>query len=119
MLSLPVLLQVFIELIFALLGFFLVWLAYFHRALPGPTPVAWAIVSAAMILLGLRALVRPSPWNVRWQNLVRGLSLVLVGVPLLGIMRVPFGWVHVVLEAAGLLLILRGLASVFLILRTR
>jgi hypothetical protein len=119
MLALPVLLQVFMELVFALLGFFLVWLAYFHRALPGPTPVAWAIVSAAMILLGLRALVRPGAWKVRWQNLVRGLSLVLVGVLLLGILRVPFGWVDPVLEAAGLLLMLRGLLSAFLILRLR
>lgn len=119
MLTLPVLVQVFIELVFALLGFLLLWLARFHRLIFAPSTLAWAIVSAAMILLGLRALVRPGPWNVRWQNLVRGLSLVLVGVLLLGIMRVPFGWVHVVLEAAGLLLILRGLASVFLILRTR
>ncbi len=119
MLPLPVLVEVFIELVFALLGFFLVWLAYFHRALPAPTPVAWAIVSAAMILLGLRALVRPGPWKVRWQNLVRGLSLVIVGLLLLAIMRVPFGWVDPVLEIAGLLLILRGLLSVFLILRAR
>ena len=119
MLTLPVLVQVFIELVFALLGFLLLWLAHFHRPIFAPSTFGWAMVSAAMILLGLRALVRPGPWNVRWQNLVRGLSLVLVGVLLLGIMRVPFGWVHVVLEAAGLLLILRGLASVFLILRTR
>ncbi len=119
MLTLPVLVQVFIELVFALLGFLLLWLARFHRPIFAPSTLSWAIVSAAMILLGLRALVRPGPWNVHWQNLVRGLSLVLVGVLLLGIMRVPFGWVHVVLEAAGLLLILRGLASVFLILRTR
>ncbi len=119
MLTLPVLVQVFIELVFALLGFLLLWLARFHRPIFAPNTLAWAIVSAAMILLGLRALVRPGPWNVRWQNLVRGLSLVLVGVLLLAIMRVPFGWVHAVLEAAGLLLILRGLASVFLILRTR
>ena len=119
MITLPVLVQVFIELVFALLGFLLVWLAHFQQAIFAPSTLSWAIVSAAMILLGLRALVRPGPWKVRWQNLVRGLSLVLVGALLLAIIRVPFVWVEPVLEAAGLLLVLRGLLSVFLILRAR
>lgn len=119
MVTLPALVQVFIELLFALLGFLVVWLAHFHRTVFAPSTLAWAIVSAAMILLGLRALVRPGPWKVRWQNLVRGVSLVLVGVLLLAIMRVPVVWVDPVLEAAGLLLVLRGLLSVFLILHSR
>src|SRR2546426_4202416 len=98
MLTLPVLVQVFIELVFALLGFLLLWLAHFHRPIFAPSTFGWAMVSATMILLGLRALVHPGPWNVRWQNLVRGLSLVLAGVLFLAIFRVPFGWVDSVLE---------------------
>ena len=116
------LLRFIIELIFVLLGGLLVWLG-----LRGPVygrtvdrhSVAWLILSVALILWGLRALPRRGQRWARWQNWTRGLSLVLLGVVMLVITRVPFSWVSPMLAAAGVLLSLRGIIGSALILRPR
>lgn len=107
------------ELIFVLLGALIGWVAVSGRLFFDRRSGAWIAVSAAMILWGLRALYRPGQWWAKWQNLTRGLSLVLVGAILLAIARVPFGWVAPLLGAAAALLILRGILSTILILAAR
>jgi len=114
--------RLMIEFIFVLLGALLVWLG-----LAGPAhgrtvdrhSAAWLILSAALIVWGLRALYGPGQWWLRWQNWTRGLSLALLGVLMLVITRVPFPWVGPMLAAGGGLLVLRGMIAAFLILRPR
>jgi hypothetical protein len=116
------LLGVIIELIFVMLGGLLIWLG-----LRGPLSgrivdrhsVSWLILSVALILWGLRALYKPGQWWRRWENWTRGLSLVLLGILMLAIIRVPFSWVEPMLMAAGAVLVLRGVVASALVFRPR
>ena len=107
------------EMIFLLLGGLLVWLGLARPLFFDRRSLAWVVLSVALILWGLRALYKPGEWRARWQNWTRGLSLVLVGVVMLAIARMPFVWVGPLLAFAGLLLILRGILGSFLSLRPR
>ncbi len=112
-------LRITIELIFVLLGGLVIWLGlsgqiFFDRRKP-----AWLILSAALILWGLRALYRPGQWWSRWEHWTRGLSLTLLGVVMLAIARVPFLWVGRLLAVGGALLVLRGLMGSVLVFRPR
>ena len=111
------LLRVFIELIFALLGFLLIWLGVERSIYVDRHSATWLILSVALIVWGLRALYSPGQWWLRWQNWTRGLSLALLGVLMLVISRVPFLWVGPMLAVGGGLLILRGMIATFVILR--
>ena len=116
------LLGVTIEAIFVMLGGLLIWLG-----LRGPLSgrivdrhsVSWLILAVALILWGLRALYKPGQWWRRWENWTRGLSLVLLGILMLAISRVPFSWVEPMLMAAGVVLMIRGIVASALILRPR
>jgi hypothetical protein len=105
------------ELIFLLLGGLLAWIGVSGRVFFDRRSLAWVIVSLALILWGLRALVRPGKWDERWENWTRGISLVLTGAILAAISRVPFSWVGPLLAATGLLLIARGIFSTALVFR--
>ncbi len=112
-------LRITIELIFVLLGGLVIWLGlsgqiFFDRRKP-----AWLILSAALILWGLRALYKPGQWWSRWEHWTRGLSLTLLGVVMLAIARVPFLWVGRMLAVGGALLVLRGLLGSVLVFRPR
>jgi hypothetical protein len=107
-----------IELIFVLLGGLVVWLALSRRVYVDRHSVAWLILSAALVLWGLRVLYK-GQWWTRWQNWTRGLSLVLLGVLMLVISRAPFPWVGPLLAAGGVLLALRGIIGSTLVLRPR
>ncbi len=112
-------LRITIELIFVLLGGLVIWLGlsgqiFFDRRKP-----AWLILSAALILWGLRALYKPGQWWSRWEHWTRGLSLMLLGVVMLAIARVPFLWVGRLLAVGGALLVLRGLLGSVLVFRPR
>jgi len=87
---------------------------FFDRRKP-----AWLVLSAALILWGLRALYRPGQWWSRWEHWTRGLSLTLLGVVMLAIARVPFLWVGRLLAVGGALLVLRGLMGSVLVFRPR
>jgi len=113
------LLRVFIELIFVLLGFLVIWMGVERRIYVDRHSAAWLILSVALIAWGLRALYSPGHWWLRWQNWTRGLSLALLGVLMVLISRVPFLWVGPMLAAGGGLLVLRGMIAGFLILRSR
>jgi hypothetical protein len=113
------LLRIIIEIIFVLLGALVVWLGLsghilFDRRTPG-----WLVLSAAVLLWGLRALYKPVQWWSRTEQWTRGLSLTLLGLVMLAISRVPFLWVGRLLAIAGLLLVVRGLIASALILRPR
>jgi len=112
-------LRITIELIFVLLGGLVIWLGlsgqiFFDRRSP-----AWLILSAAVILWGLRALYKPGQWWSRWEHWTRGVTLTLLGVVMLAIARVPFLWVGRLLAGGGALLLLRGLLGSVLVFRPR
>jgi hypothetical protein len=114
--------RLMIELIFVLLGALLAWLGLVgpaHGRTVDRHSVYWLVLSAGLIVWGLRALYSPGQWWLRWQNWTRGLSLALLGVLMLVISRVPFLWVGPMLAAGGGLLVLRGVIAAFLIFRPR
>src|SRR5215467_14925698 len=110
-------LRLLIEFIFMLLGGLIVWLGvtehiFFDRRRP-----AWLILSIAILLWGARALYRPGKFWSRWEDWVRGISLVLLGIVMAAISRVGFEWVGRLLAVAGMLLLLRGVAGSVLVFR--
>ncbi len=119
MLSPERLLRFIVEFIFVLLGVLVVWLGLARRIYVDRHSVAWLILSAALILWGLRALYKPGQWWARWENWTRGLSLVLLGMLMLVITRVPFLWVGPLLAAGGAILALRGIIGSTLLARRR
>ena len=116
-------LRLSIEIIFVLLGGLIIWLGltahiFFDRRRP-----SWLLLSIALFLWGARALYQPGgrvEKNQHWsraENYSRGLSLLLLGMVMLVISRVPFAWVGPLLASGGALLLLRGLASSVLVFR--
>jgi hypothetical protein len=113
------LLRLMIEVIFILLGLLVIWLGLARPVYVDRHSIPWLILSAAVILWGLRALPRRGQWWARWEHWTRGLSLVLLGVLMLVISRAPFSWVGPMLAAGGGLLVLRGLVGRMFIVRPR
>lgn len=119
MLTMERLLRLVIEMIFVLLGALVIWLGLTGRMMVDRRRPGWLILSAVLILWGLRALYRPGQWWLRWENWTRGLSLALLGVLMLTISRVPFEWVSPLLAVGGGLLAVRGLIGSALVFRPR
>jgi hypothetical protein len=113
------LLRLTIEFIFILLGALILWLAFTRPVLLDRRSTGWMVLSIALVLWGLRALYKPGQWWARWEIWTRGLSLVLLGVVMFVISRVPFEWVGRLFALCGVLLILRGLVASALIFRPR
>ncbi len=122
MLTAERLLRFIIEFIFILLGGLLMWFG-FAGPIYGQTvdrhSTSWLVLSIALVLWGLRALYRPGQWRLRWENWARGLSLVLLGILMLVISRVPFPWVGPLLATAGGVLLVRGVFGSVLIFRPK
>jgi hypothetical protein len=112
-------LRITIEIIFVLLGGLVVWLGLSEHILFDRRKPGWLLLSAALIVWGVRALYKPGQWWSRTEQWTRGLSLTLLGVVMLAISRVPFPWVGGLLAFAGVLLTLRGLIGAGLILSSR
>jgi hypothetical protein len=112
-------LRLLIEFIFMLLGGLMVWIGATGHFRYGfdPGGKGWLILSIAFLVWGARALYRPGKYWSRWEDWLRGLSLLLIGAFMLGISRVPFTWVGRLLAACGVLLLLRGLAGSVLVFR--
>src|SRR5271154_167422 len=113
------LLRLIIEVIFLLLGFLVVWLAMTGRILVERQKPSWLILGVALILWGLRALYGPNKWWARWENWTRGLSLILLGLVMLAISRVPFLWICPLLAGAGVVMAMRGIIGAALVFRPR
>lgn len=110
-------LRLLIEFIFMLLGGLIVWLGltghiFFDRRRP-----AWLVLSIVLLLWGARALYRPGKSWSGWEDRTRGISMLLLGLVMALISRVPFAWVGRLLAVGGLLLLLRGLAGSMLVFR--
>jgi len=112
-------LKLVIEFIFMLLGVLMVWIGATGHFRFGfdPRGKGWLLLSIAFLVWGARALYRPGKYWSRWEDWLRGLSLLLIGVCMVGISRVPVTWVGPLLAACGALLLLRGLAGSMLVFR--
>ncbi len=119
MLSPARLTQLLMEFVFLLLGALVIWLAANGRIYFDRHGVAWLVLSVALIAWGLLAVSKPGQFWAKWQKWNRGGSLVLLGVVMLAISRVPFDWVVKLLAAAGVILVARGILGSLLILRQR
>jgi hypothetical protein len=119
MLSPARLTQLLTEFVFLLLGALVIWLAANGRIYFDRYGVAWLALSVGLIAWGLLALAKSGQFWAKWQKWNRGGSLVLLGVVMLAITRVPFDWVVKLLGAAGVILLLRGVFGSLLILRQR
>jgi len=110
-------LRLSIEVIFILLGGLVMWLGATQRIFFDRRRIGWLLLSIALIFWGARALYKPDKLWSRWENWSRGISLLLLGIVMLLISRVPFSWVGRLLSVGGLVLLLRGLAGSVLVFR--
>ncbi len=111
--------ELFMELVFLLLGALVMFLGWSGRIFFDRHGAPWLILSIALIAWGLLALARPGQWWARWQKWNRAASLLLLGLIMLAISRVPFAWVSHLLIATGVVLLLRGFFGALLIFRQR
>jgi hypothetical protein len=119
MLSPARLTQLLMEFVFLLLGALVVWLAANQRIYFDRHGTGWLILSVALIAWGSLALARPGQLWAKWQKWNRGGSLILLGIVMLAISRVPFELVVKLLAVAGFILVARGILGSLLILRHR
>ena len=119
MLSPARLTQLLMELVFLLLGALVVWLAINQRIYFDRRGAGWLVLSFALVTWGLLALAKPGQLWAKWQKWNRGGSLILLGLLMFAMARVPFEWVVKLLAVAGLILIARGVLGSLLILRQR
>ena len=113
------LIRVVIELIFVLLGVLVTWLGLTNQMRVDPRTPTWLILSPALILWGVYAFARPARGWLAGERWTRGISLVLLGIVMLAITRVPFLMVGKLFALAGVILTLRGIFGMGLILRPR
>jgi hypothetical protein len=121
MLSPANLFRMMTEMIFVLLGGLLVWVGLSGRFIFDPRKPAWLGLGAVLVYWGVRAWAkteRVARTAERTAVRVGGASLALVGLMMLGLVFVEFRWVGTVLAIAGGTLVLRGLVSAVLSLRT-
>ena len=85
MLSTNTLLRLFNELVLLLLGGLLVWVALSGRFFPDRRSTPWLGLGVFLLYWGFRAAARAGRYASRWEHYVRGGSLALVGLVMLGI----------------------------------
>jgi hypothetical protein len=113
------LIEMMVEVVFLLLGALVIWLGLLGRITVERHGVAWLAISVAILAWGLLALARPGDSRAQMQRWNRGLSLLLLGVIMLVITRVPFVWVGKLLALGGVVMLIRGLLGSLLILKPR
>lgn len=109
--------QLIVEVVFLLLGGLVAWLGMTGRINFDRRGIYWLAISVGVAAWGLLALARPAQWWARWQKWNRGGSLLLLGLLMLAMTRVPFLWVGKLLALCGLVLALRGALGSLLILK--
>lgn len=97
-----------------LLGALLILLALTRRVGLPTRPSALVFLGVLFLYWGVRAWMRREPDTARVQTHIRGGSLVLVGLLVLGIPLMPLRHANFLLGAAGSVLVLRGLIGAFL-----
>jgi hypothetical protein len=104
------------ELVMMLLGALLILLAASGRfGLPRPAPLV--ALGAFLVYWGVRAAIKPEQGLPLYESRTRAASLALVGVAVLAIPMLPLRLASVMLGAAGVVLVLRGLLSAIFSLR--
>ena len=111
------LLRVFIEFVFILLGSMILWVAVTGRYFFDRRDLRWIALGTALFLFGAQGLWRCRKSPGATEDLVRGVSHVLVGLLMLGVAALPFGFEGPLLGIAGGILIFRGLANAVLVFR--
>jgi hypothetical protein len=114
--STPQLFRLMNELVFVLLGALLAWAAYTGHYYFDPRGVMWLLLAGLLVAYGAVAMVWSS--GPRSIAIVRGGSLIVVGLVMLSLSRVIMRWVEPMLIFAGAVLALRGLILAVLVLRT-
>lgn len=109
--------RLFAEVVFIGLGLLMVWVAISGRFFWDRRSPIWIGLGAVLIYWGARAWVRAGRYATRWHHLVRGGSLVLLGVVMLAIAIFPLAWAGPLLALAGSVVALRGLMSAVLVTR--
>ena len=121
MLSPANLFRMMTEMIFVLLGGFLVWLGLTSRFMFDPRQPAWLALGAVLVYWGSRSLVKTQRYAKtpeRTAVRIGGASLAVVGIIMLSLVFVQLRWAGTVLAVAGGILVLRGLVSAVLFVRT-
>ena len=104
------------ELVFVLLGALLAWAAYTGHYYFDPRGMMWLLLAGLLVAYGAVTVVWSS--GRRSIAIVRGGSLIIVGLVMLSLSRVVMRWVEPMLIFAGAVLALRGLILAVLVLRT-
>jgi hypothetical protein len=104
------------ELVFVLLGALLAWAAYTGHYYFDPRSAMWLLLAGLLVAYGAVAMVWSS--GPRSIAIVRGGSLIIVGLEMLSLAHVKLRWVEPMLIFAGAVLALRGLILAVLVLRT-
>jgi len=110
-------LRFFMEVILALLGGFILWLAIVTHKYPDRHSQSWLIVSVVLMIWGVFTVLRARGLRTYLVDRVGGFSLILVGGLMLVISHAPFAWVTLLFAAIGGLLVLRGLVGCVLVSR--
>jgi hypothetical protein len=111
--------RMLVEMIFVLLGAFLVWIGLSERFLFDPRRPAWMVLGIVLVYWGARTWIKTTRTRRtvdRFIERLGGTSLVVVGFLMLGLSLVELRWVGAVLALAGGILVLRGLLSAILAL---
>jgi len=106
-----------IEVIVAMLGGFILWLALVSHKIPDRHASSWLMVGVLLMVWGAFTFFRAKGLRTYWVDRVGGISLLLAGGLMLVLMRVPFEWVTPMFATLGGLFVLRGLAAVVLVSR--
>lgn len=110
-------LRFFIEVIVALLGGFILWLALVTHRFPDRHSQGWLLVGIVLMIWGAFTVLRARGLRTYLVDRVGGFSLILVGGLMLVIIRSPFQYVLPLFTAIGGLLALRGLVGCVLVSR--
>jgi hypothetical protein len=105
------------EFIMLLLGALLILLAASHRIGLPSRPALWYALGAVLIFWGLRTGMRPASKAANEHAAIRGGSLILVGLIMLGVPLVSLRYEALLLALAGGVLVLRGLLGSVLLVR--
>jgi hypothetical protein len=105
------------EFIMLLLGALLILLAASNRIGLPSRPSLWYALGAVLIFWGLRTGMRPVSKAANEHAAIRGGSLILVGLIILGVPLVSLHYEALLLALAGGVLVLRGLLGSVLLVR--
>jgi hypothetical protein len=104
------------EVVFVLLGALLAWAAFTGHYYFNPRSMTWLLLAGLLIAYGVVAAMWSS--GPRSIAIVRGGSLIIVGLIMLSLSHVILRWVQTMLMLAGATLALRGLIVAVLVMRT-